>query len=357
MSRMNFGCFAAVFLALIAISTSSNAQIGTLLPRVDALTGGQHLSPIFDDVIQKTKFEKARESSRQVWQLEEPCTGACGENCSGDCDQSCQIADEVNLSEQIWTDADSLVATLPDYDCEKCGQCRGSPGCESATDEYCRQMAGLLVVTLNGSKADADAQRRAIETALKMVSENAQVQSEARFAKLESKYEKSMAKMQEQIGRLALEHNSVDQFKDWLRPIYASQNRNAEQIQSLVASNASLNNSIGLMGQRIANLAPAPRANEPLDMRFAQPHQQKSENRYLDVAISQFQKAAYEKAAYEKAAYEKAETIEIENLRQQIANLDRQLELLMKPNRRADHLEPIFTPDQPLAPLKNHYRK
>jgi hypothetical protein len=65
-----------------------------------------------------------------------------------------------------------------------------------------------------------------------------------------------------------------------------------------------------------------------------------------------------EKAAHEQAAYEKAEALEIENLRSQIERLDRQLEFLTKPPvRRAEHLAPIFSPDQPLEPLHGGYRK
>jgi hypothetical protein len=344
---MVFGYFAAVLVSLIAFSTSVDAQIGTLLPRVDALTDGQAFLPALEELIQKSNFEQACESSRQVWQLDADPAGECGHVCTDECGGRCCQADVSEfVTEQIWEDTDSLVATLPRCDWEEMDEQPGVAKADaSSTDQYCRQMAGLLAVTLNGSHANPEAQRRALEAALKMVAENAQIQAEARIAKLELKFEKSLARFQHEMDRMNSNDEFGDELKAWLSSIHVNQSRNSEQISKLAASNASLNQSIGLLERKIANLGPEKSNYEPPALRLGQP--QTVKNRYAEFA----------KAQFEQAAYEQAEALEIENLRKQIATLDQQLERLAKPIRRAEHLAPIFRPDQPLEPLPARYSR
>jgi hypothetical protein len=398
---MNFGFVATLIIAFAAVTTVTDAQIGTLLPRADALTDGQPFRPFLEDVVQKTKFEQACESSQLIWQLdsasqdcknvssvdgcktcaekcaescpvegcklcastcgdlckgqsEQNATAHCGTDCAGDCDQPCcqigfKISDNVEVTEQFWEETDSMVATLPDSDWVELTPCPSCPqACESTTDQYCKQMAGLLAVTLNGSQTNPEAQRRAIEAALKMVAENAQAQSAAKTARLELNYEKSLIQLQQQVVALTQrEPPSTEQFKAWLDPIYSTQQHNVQQILRFSSDLSALKKSVGIMGQRIAKLSPASSPNESQVWRSPQP--QSINNRFVDVAHSHF-----DRAAYEKAAYEEAEKREIENLRRQIQRLDQQLEVLTKkPVRQAEHLVPIFTPDRPLEPL--HY--
>ena len=404
MSRMNFGFVATLIIAFAAVTTATDAQIGTLLPRADALTDGQPFRPFLEDIVQKTKFEQACESSQLIWQLDsasqngktdssnegcktcaekcadscpiEDCklcastcgdlckgqseqntTAQCGADCAGVCDQPCcqigfKISDNVEVTEQFWEETDSMVATLPASEWEGSEWEELTPGqicpqaCDSATDQYCKQMAGLLAVTLNGSQTSPAAQRRAIEAALKMVAENAQAQSAAKIARLELNYEKSLIQLQQQIAALThRETPSTEQFKVWLDPIYSTQQYNVEQIYRFSSDISALKESVDIMGQRIAKLSPTSSPSESEVWRS--PQSQSISNRFVDVGHSHF-----DRAAYEKAADEEAEKREIENLRRQIEQLDRQLEVLTKkPVRQAEHLVPIFTPDRPLEPL------
>ena len=430
MSRMNFGFFAMLIVSMVALTTSTQAQIGTLLPRADALTDEHPFQRFHTEAVQQSAFAQACESSRMIWRLDaecaecdsackskscDSCSQACGNKCpAGEC-QACSNCPADKLNEQFWEDADSVVHSLQKCECEECGaEACGTQACESAecgtesctaeacgsaeceaegcstcpscpedcdspTDQYCKQMAGLLAVTLNGSQADPAAQRRAIEAALKMVAENAQAQSEAKLAKLELNYEKSLIQLQYQMTASTQDTASVEQLKAWFDPIFVTQQRNVQVIHQLSSDISALKKSLSFMGQKIAKTASSQTRNEvPIfrtpdsDHRFPRSLRSNAaadETAFFKTGYNKtgfvkagydtaaYDKAAFEKAAFEKAASDRAKEREIESLRRQIEQLDRQLEVLTKPVQRAGHLAPIYTPDQPLEPLAKGYRK
>lgn len=351
MSRMKFGFWIAATVSMVAVSTSAEAQIGTRLPHVDSLTEDHALLPVFNGGFQKTKFEEACESSRQVWQLDAPCS-ICGnaedDACcpaNGDC-----VSDAMN--EAMWHETDSLVATLPQCDCDSCDH-HSAGALLSSTDQYCKQMAALLTVTLNSGQSNPGVQQRAIEAAMKMVAENTQSQAETRIAQLEFKHERSLAQYRQQIAQLTMENQAVEQYKSWLNPIYANQNRNSQQIKQLTVSNASMIQSIDWLRQKIVRPQDSGETMGSMD----QPDASQSDA-YQSVQSHDVQKKYVELLAqYQQEAMNKAEKLEIQNLRWQIEKLNRQLDQMTKPVRQAEHLEPIYTPDQPLVPLQNKYPK
>jgi hypothetical protein len=296
MLRINHG-FAVALIILLFASAHSMAQSDRLPPRLDSakhpVTQGlkrvpisaQPFLPSIDDVIQKPGASSSADA--QVCQLNPPLT---------------ESAETARKNFRLNN--------------------------ESMTKKYCDQMADLLSITLKGSQSNPDAQRRAIETALKMVSENATSVSESRIAELEVEQERLVVQMSRYINRASDHSQLFAQYKTWLQPIYLSQNRTHEQLMAISASHDNLKKTIRHLEQQITHAVNEPDVSEPVLL----PEPSVVRNRH--------------------AAYEKAQALEAENLQKQLKALQTRIkELHPNPIRPASHLEPIYNPKQRLKPV------
>ena len=205
---------------------------------------------------------------------------------------------------------------------------------DSMTKKYCIQMTDLLLITLKGSENNPQAQRRAIETALRMVSENAIAVSEARIDELEVEQERLIVQMSRYINRASDQSQLFEQYKTWLQPIYYSQNRTHEQLIAISTSHESLKKTIDRLEQQITHSVKKAEVSDPVVL--TEPTSLRNQPK----------------------THEKAQSLDAEELQKQLEVLRERIKKLHKsPIRPASHLEPIYSPQQQLEPLLNMFKR
>lgn len=404
MTRMKIGFSMAVLLLAFGVVTHAQEDANTPEP---GLAYGELAPPEFAAVFQDSDFGNTLASSFQCWEMGDTC--GCSDQCSGTCGKTQRWG---AVTEQDWREVDSLVATLPKRpgplrpmrDTTTLGEFErqnyerySSIENQASNDRYYRQIAVLLSVTINSKDVDEKSKLYAIETALKLVAKNAKVQDEWKRQTLEQQHEKTLVMYQEQIRRLAAERDSLQQANQWIKPIYKNQAQHYKRMDEILRSNASLGIAVRRLEQRVSEFElqsspktanrrsleplPALRRNElsryddhfgysnstasgQSDTRSWSPRNEMRAP--ASFPLRPLKNASYESQMYDRpgtndgefaSVDEQAEAKEIAYLRRRIAELDRQLERLTQPVRQADHLEPVYTPEQPLEPLFQRYRK
>ena len=157
-----------------------------------------------------------------------------------------------------------------------------------------------------------------------------------------------MLSMQTRMHQLSVESTSLSQLREWLGPIYANQNRNYQQMQLVSANNATMNRTLALLEKQIDRTKPDATSQTILNHTMAK----------ADFATSQpvgsISQNNFSEAKKLNPAKKHASLDEIHLLRTQLTQLQSRLDELQKSNvQAAGHLEPLYTPDQPLKPIYN----
>ena len=211
-------------------------------------------------------------------------------------------------------------------------------------------MAKLLAAALKDREQSHDTQRQVIEDALMMIAETSEAKAQARIALMEANYQKKLIELQNQMKSAAAPSNSFSQIREWLGPIYTNQNRNFHQMKTIAANSANLSRTVGLLQKKIdTRLVPSwPKKiqnrlySEPVVTELADSDAVTSQ-RLQPQIDRQIPHAPDRIDTTEQAKY---------RLQHEIQALQFRLrELQKKDVRPANHLEPVYTPDQPLKPL------
>lgn len=208
----------------------------------------------------------------------------------------------------------------PSSDCpESCFGCVAqTPNRKS--EAYCDQMAQLLATTLYSSQASFEAKSSAIESAMSMVAEKSLADAELQIAELKAAHQKEINQLQGKLLSAQDQTESLAQIMSWLRPIYTNQNRNYRQLQRLSADQD---------GQPKNDLSKLETSN-PITNRLSLPSSAQMANKLL--------------ADHRE--------MEIARLKKELEIIDARLSrLVVKPFKRASHLEPVYVPKQQLVPI------
>lgn len=188
----------------------------------------------------------------------------------------------------------------------------------------------MLVTTLRGSQGNPKAQQRAIQTALKMVAEQADLANKLESEKIEESHQQS-------LKQILLEHvrkgqpSFVCDDKSLLEPIYATQFRNSKELKQLADVDQSILQSIFALEKKFASFNMMQRAK--------------------------FSGAEVRRMLNSIEEQEKREQ-EVEKLQAELQVLDQRIrQLQANPVRPANYLEPIYMPAQPLRPIVNDNRR
>jgi hypothetical protein len=199
--------------------------------------------------------------------------------------------------------------------------------------EYCADVATHLATTLVGSKESTEAQKRAIDTALKMVSENASAVAEARFESMQRSHQKTIESLRSELASVANAAVNSVATSPSVEALYAAQYRNTQQIKTLSKTNRKMLETMGRLELHLDNLALSQRA--------------KFSNSEAKRMISSVE---------ENKRYEQ----EVEKLQRELKMLDDRIERLQpKPNnvRPASFLEPVYNRETPLAPIRRTIKR
>ena len=203
----------------------------------------------------------------------------------------------------------------PKYcDCEFCNST------ESLTEqsEFSRDVAELLRVALKNQDLDDPSSRKVIENALALVVKNAQSKADAEISKLKIAHEKELASFRGQLLQMSTQMKTIDDFKNWLGPLYTNQNRTIQQIQMLAYSSNTINRTLGLLEKQMSTNDSV--SSVPVKYGNRTTNQDKVDSDVYD-------------------------------LNRQVYELKKQLQQLQQHQSRdvqpANHLEPIFDNEQP----------
>ena len=210
----------------------------------------------------------------------------------------------------------SLARSCCSQNC-KWSECEFCNSTESFTaeSEFSRDVAELLRVALKNQDLDDPSSRKVIENAMALVVKNAQTKANAEISKLKIEHEKELASFRGQLLQMSTQMKTVDDFKNWLGPLYTNQNRTIQQIQMLAYGSNTINRTLSLLEKQMStndsvSSVPVKYGNRPIN-------QDKMDS-------------------------------EVYDLNRQVYQLKKQLQQLQSRDvQPANHLEPIFDNEQP----------
>lgn len=231
--------------------------------------------------------------------------------------------------------------------CPSCQSCR-SQSAENMKG-HCRLMARLLSAAIQDGEQTQDAQRKVIEAALMMIAETSEAKAQAKIAWLEANHQEQLTNLKRQMEKTTPATSSFSLIREWLSPIYTNQNRNFHQLKKIAANGESLSRTVGLLQRKIdAKLEPV----------LPQTIQNRLYGNSRSAESDSGNQAGYRLLRHQtdrldpdrSKGFDPSE--QADRLRHEIHALQVRLqELREKAVRPANHLEPVFTPDQPLRPL------
>ena len=228
-------------------------------------------------------------------------------------------------------------------DCQSC-QFRSAESMKS----HCQLMAKLLSFALHEGDQTREDQCKVIEAALMMIAETSEAKAQARISRLEVIHQKQLTGLQHPLKN-SPETNSVSQFREWLGPIYTNQNRNFHQMQSLATNSQNLNRTVRMLERKIEAAKPWTPPQKIQNQLYSESDSSGIGNRNRIENAGMLE----QRSQNEVVQRNRIDSSEQANqLRQEIHDLQQRLKVLQQEAvRPVNHLEPVFTPDQPLKPL------
>ncbi len=230
-----------------------------------------------------------------------------------------------------------------------CQACCPNP--EEDMTSHCQLMAKLLAIAIQDQAQSDDARRQVIEAALLMIAETSEAKAQAKIARLEASHQKQLTDLRSQLEQSNPPSSSVSQIREWLGPIYTNQNRNFHQLQTMAANGQSLNRQVGLLERKIDAVNQSLPAQTIQNRLYGEAMPARSKNHRKAEVI----RPLHQRDQKEIGQTQRIRSSELANqLRQEIHELQNRLKILQSQTvRPANHLEPVFNPDQPLRPLYN----
>ncbi len=173
---------------------------------------------------------------------------------------------------------------------------------------FCQQMTDMLAGNLKNIDHDDPEFKKSIQTAMAMVVQNTNFEHQQKMAQLRTIHQGDINYLQGQMVQLSSQSNVTKHLNDWLSTLYASQNRNHQQLQILSSSTNNLNRKLAALEQHLGSqnydnanrnatmLAPKKISN-PNVVRQAstvEPSYDQDEIRYLQQQLRQIEKRMQE---------------------------------------------------------------
>ena len=363
-----------LFAALILLSATSQTQGQTngLVPPIDThqqdsinrLNPGprcdQPFLPLIDDIIDRAFYQSGNDRDQptaRTCQLNAPLSFDSESNDSN-CDEAdsnqtttingwvvskgsipMTVTPELQIQHECFVcDLCGIETSSCETCCESCTKARrwqcaelsNSFAADGSMEQYCDQVATLLITTLNGSKDNPQAQQRAIQTAFHMVAEKSNLVARAETDKLRKSHHQSLKQILMEHARKG-QPRLIAENETVLEPIYATQFRNSQRLTKLNDTNQSIMQSLLGLEKKFASFTMIQRA------------------KLSGAEIQQMMDSLEQENAREK---------ELQQLQAELQVLDQRIrQLQANPVKPANHLEPIYAPARPLKPMKNPYER
>lgn len=229
----------------------------------------------------------------------------------------------------------------------KTGSCQPwEPSIDSSapSPQFCQHMAQLLAVSIQ-HEDDLETQSKIIQAAMLMVAENAKINAENRFSKLELAHQKELYELKLQVSRNAIESASVAHLRNWVQSFETRHRQVQSQLQSALDTNGRITRTLDQLEQQMLlnTTTPTPTSNRLI--------------RNPTIAKAQFDtdppQATMQMLTPVIASDEPTESeLRAKKLTGEILRLQAELKQLQQDDvKPASHLEPLYSSDQPLRPM------
>jgi prefoldin subunit 5 len=249
---------------------------------------------------------------------------------------------------------------------------------QSSTNDYCERMAKLLASSLHGSNVDQAIQEQAIESTLRLITENvaatAEARNQAKIAQLQTQHVGQLLQLNAEHLRQLLQlhrqpvtgtatdgdfNHAVSLWNQRLESVYENLSRNNQQLEILSRNNANLERTLAALEKKITPATETtPQVirnqmyvNPPSNPIFQRPTAAQPLPKNANTET--FTDAVYN--AYSNTPLDSRSSVAQSNqLREQISELTQRLQQLERSDpdvRRTGYLEPVYNTTQTLKPL------
>lgn len=132
----------------------------------------------------------------------------------------------------------------------------------------CSELADTLSESLADPNIPSESRRRILESTLKLLVRNAELESQAEVAILKLKHERELAVVREQQAMLQSQIAQTSGLKQWMAPLYANQNQTQQQMQNVMTNLQLVDRTLRLLEKEKSGVQ-LPLVNQP--NRYNQP--------------------------------------------------------------------------------------
>jgi hypothetical protein len=136
--------------------------------------------------------------------------------------------------------------------------------------QMCDELAETMASCLADANIPQDTRRQILQTSMKLLVRNAQLESQARVAQIQLEHERELAVVRGNMLQLQAQMASTGEIKTWIGPLYSNQNQTQQQMNNLMTNLQLVNRTLRLL-EKEKEAAERMQANQPLPSGFAVP--------------------------------------------------------------------------------------
>ncbi len=144
---------------------------------------------------------------------------------------------------------------------------------ESSAYRHCDDLADTMSDCLADSNMSPDSRRRILETTMKLLVRNAELESQVQVARLQLEHERELSSMRGEVAHLRAQISAVGEIKTWMGPLYTNQNQSQQQMNNLMTNLQLVNRTLRML-EKEKDDSSRMQANQPLPAQLIVPQTQ-----------------------------------------------------------------------------------
>lgn len=138
---------------------------------------------------------------------------------------------------------------------------------ESPAYGLCDELAATMSECLADSSMSEESRRRILETTMKLLVRNAELEAHAEMSRLQLQHERELSAMKGDLMHLQAQITAVGEIKTWMGPLYTNQNQTQQQMNNLMTNLQLVNRTLRLL-EKEKDVSKRMQANRPLPSQF-----------------------------------------------------------------------------------------
>lgn len=208
-----------------------------------------------------------------------PKLGDCDKPGCEDCKEACPGC---SAAKDTLTRLPRLVALSPRTHSESQPQNRGfvqNMHVLPPSYKVCSELAQTMANCLADSNIDPESRRQILESSMKLLVRNAELEAQAEVARMKLEHEREMSVMRGNLLQLQSQMAATGEIKSWMGPIYTNQNQTQQQMSNLMTNLQLINRTLRLL-EKEKESSYRMQANQPLPARLVPQTQQPRPERW-----------------------------------------------------------------------------